>query len=78
VKVNKMFIAVLAGYILLGIYEFVPLYKEKRWREFYVNLALTLISFTAAFLISVNVKIPSPAMAIEMIINFLTGKQEGT
>ena len=51
-----MCIIVILSYVVLGIYEFVPLYKEKRWKEFYVNLGLSLISFTLAFLISFNVK----------------------
>ncbi|HEY8422219.1 MAG TPA: hypothetical protein VIL05_10835 [Thermoclostridium sp.] len=69
-----MFVIVFIGYALLGIYEFVPLYKEKMWKEFYVNLGLALISFTVAFLISINVKIPSPARQFEAIIYSLTGK----
>jgi len=69
-----MFVIVFVGYALLGIYEFVPLYKEKMWKEFYVNLGLTLISFTVAFLISINVKIQSPARLFEAIIYTLSGK----
>ncbi|AGC67635.1 hypothetical protein Cst_c06170 [Thermoclostridium stercorarium subsp. stercorarium DSM 8532] len=69
-----MFIFVIIGYALLGIYEFVPLYKQKKWKEFYVNLVLTLISFIMAFLISINVKIPSPAKLIGKVITLLTGK----
>lgn len=69
-----MFVIVILGYTLLGIYEFVPLYKENRRKEFYVNLGLTLISFAISFLISINVKVPSPAKPIEEIINSLLGK----
>lgn len=69
-----MFVLVIAGYVLLGIYEFVPLYKEKRWKEFYVNLALYLVSFVMAFMISVNVKVPSPAKPIEEVIYSIFGR----
>lgn len=72
-----MFVVVILIYALLGIYEFVPLYREKRWREFYVNLGLGVISFILAFLISIDVKIPSPLKPIEPIIYYLTGKQAG-
>jgi len=69
-----MFVLVIAGYVLLGIYEFVPLNKEKRWKEFYVNLALYLVSFVMAFMISVNVKVPSPAKPIEEVIYSIFGR----
>jgi len=69
-----MFVIVIAGYILLGIYEFVPLYKEKRWKEFYVNMVLTFISFSLALLISIDVKIPSPVKPIEAIIKTIFGR----
>lgn len=72
-----MFIIVLIGYGILGIYEFVPLYMEKRWKEFYVNLALSVISFTLALLISLKVKIPSPLKPVESIIYFLFGELKG-
>lgn len=63
-----MFIVILIGYVLLGIYEFIPLYKEKRWKEFYVNLGLGVVSFTMAVLISLKVDIPSPVVPIERLI----------
>lgn len=72
-----MVVVTLIVYALLAIYEFVPLYKEKRWREFYVNLVLSVISLVLAFLISINVKVPSPLKPIEPIIYSLIGKQEG-
>ena len=59
-----MVIITVLGYILLGIYEFVPLYKEGKWAEFKVNLGLGIVSFTVAVLLSLDVKIPSPGKPI--------------
>lgn len=69
-----MLAIVLLGYALLGVYEFVPLFKEKRRKEFYVNLGLGIISFAMAILISLKVDIPSPAKPVEIIIESIFGK----
>lgn len=64
-----MFFVVLIGYVLLGIYEFVPLYKENKRKEFFVNLFLGVISFVLAVLLSFRVDIPSPTKPIEKLIS---------
>lgn len=64
-----MVFVVLIGYVLLGIYEFVPLYKENKRREFIVNLFLGVISFVLAVLLSFRVDIPSPTKPIEKLIS---------
>ncbi len=66
-----MFFVFFIGYALLGIYEFVPLYKENKKKEFYVNLALGLISLVMAVLLSFKVNIPSPAELIEKVIYYI-------
>lgn len=69
-----MLILVVIGYMLLAIYEFVPLYKQKQWRDFWVNAGLGIFSLTIAILLSLDVKIPSPADPIKEIITFVFGK----
>jgi hypothetical protein len=66
-----MLVFVILGYALLSIYEFFPLYKENKQKEFYVNLVLGIISFTMAILISLRINIPSPAEAIKIVINYI-------
>lgn len=63
-----MFILVILVYTLLAVYEFIPLYKQKLWRDFWVNAVLGVFSFTMAFLLSLNIKIPSPAKPIQEMI----------
>lgn len=64
----------IVGYALLGIYEFIPLYKERKWKEFKMNLVLGITSFIVAMLISLDVKIPSPVKPIEKLLSGLMGK----
>lgn len=69
-----MFILVIIGYSLLAIYEFIPLYKQKLWRDFWVNTAIGIFSFTIALLLSLDVRIPSPAQPIAELIISIFGK----
>lgn len=69
-----MFLLVIAVYTLLVIYEFIPLYKQKLWRDLTVNAVLSLLSFTAAMLLSFKVAIPSPAVPIKELITSIFGK----
>jgi len=65
---------VIIVYCFLAVYEFVPLYKQKLWNDFWVNVILGLISFTVAVLLSLDVKISSPVYAIPEIIESIFGK----
>ncbi|KNY25826.1 hypothetical protein [Pseudobacteroides cellulosolvens] len=69
-----MIILVIILYITLAIYEFVPLYKQKQWKDFWVNAALWTFSFTIGSLIALNVDIPSPAPPIREAITSLFGR----
>ncbi len=55
-------------YVLLAIYEFVPLFKEKKWKDFAANAVLWTLSLTVALLICFNVTLPSPQEPIKKII----------
>jgi len=69
-----MIVLVLLGYSILGIYEFVPLYKQKLWRDFWVNAGLALLSITIAILQCFDLKIPSPSKPTMDLINMLFGE----
>lgn len=69
-----MFVIPFLVYSILAIYEFIPLYKQKLWRDFWVNASLGLCSFTIALLMSFGIKIPSPVMPIQKLIVSLLGK----
>ncbi len=64
-----MFILVFLIYVLLAAYEFIPLYKEKKWVEFVLGAALWLASLLIAMLLCFNVEIPSPAEPIKKLMN---------
>lgn len=69
-----MTILVIAVYFLLVFFEFKPLYKQKLWHDFWVNVVLGTFSFTIAILLSVDVKIPSPERPIRELVTSIFGK----
>ncbi|NLM13010.1 hypothetical protein [Defluviitalea saccharophila] len=69
-----MFILVIITYIPLLILELMTLYKKKYWQDFWVNLFLGSVSFIIALLISLHVKVPSPAEPIKNIILSMFGE----
>jgi len=64
----------IGGYACLAIYEYIPLYKQKLWFDFWTNIALGSFSFTFAILLCLDVKIPSPEKPIREFITSIFGK----
>jgi hypothetical protein len=58
-------ILTIIGYILLYILELTDLKFEKNTKKIIVFSFFYLIAFTLSLLISLNIKIPSPAIAIK-------------
>jgi hypothetical protein len=69
-----MFVLAIIGYAFLAIYEFIPLYKQKLWNDFWVNTVLGIFSFTIIMLLCLDVKIPSPVKPIQDLITSIFGK----
>lgn len=69
-----MLVFTLFTYSLLAIYELVPLYKQKHWRDFWVTFIIGVCSLTYALLISFEVNVPSPAKPIQEFIISIRGK----
>lgn len=69
-----MFILVIIGYAFLIIFEFVPLFKQKIWRDFWINSIIGIISFSMAILLALNVRIPSPSKPIAGLITSIFGR----
>ena len=69
-----MFILVIVGYIFLAIYEFIPLYKQKLWQDFWADAVLWAFSFTIGILLCLGVEIPSPVKPIRDFIISIFGK----
>ncbi len=66
-----MILLTIAAFMIIAILELVPLYKErgKEKRTYLVYLTLFLFSFGLAVLLSLGIRIPSPAKAIEVFID---------
>lgn len=69
-----MLVLVITAYTFLAIFEFIPLYKQKFWRDFWVNAVLFSFSFTVMMLLCFNIKIPSPEKPIRELIISIFGK----
>jgi hypothetical protein len=69
-----MLVLAIVGYSFLVIYEFIPLYKQKLWRDFGTNVVLGVFSFTIAILLCLDVELPSPAAPIREIIISIFGE----
>jgi len=61
-------------YSLLVLFEYIPLYKQKIIRDFKVNVIFGIISVTIAVLLSLGIKIPSPAKPLKDLVELLLGK----
>lgn len=60
-------------YGICTAYEAIPLYKEKQWRDFWVNIFTEICSFSVAVLITFRIPIPSPSEPIKNIVLSLFG-----
>jgi hypothetical protein len=67
-------ILVIAGYSIWAVYELVPLYKQKFWRDFWLDIVMGLLSLSLFLLLCFNVKLPSPEKPIREIIISIFGK----
>lgn len=68
-----MVLLVILAYIVVGFLEIVPLVKKKQKKELVLYSFLFLTAFTISLLLSLGVKIPSPAKPIENAVRAITG-----
>lgn len=61
-------------YTIVFLYDFLPLYHEKKKKEIGVYAVLALLSLSVAVLLSFGVRIPSPEKPIREFITSLFGK----
>ena len=67
-------VLVILGYIIIGFIEIVPLYKKKQKKELILYSITFTIAFVMSVLLSLGIKIPSPAKPIEKIVLTILGK----
>ena len=68
-------VLVILAYIIIGAIEIVPLVKKKEKKELVLYSATFLFAFVISVLLSLGVKIPSPAKPIEKIVMTILGKK---
>ena len=68
-------IFVILIYIIIGCIEIIPMIKQKKKRELILYSPLFISAFVMSVLLSIGVKIPSPAEPIEKIVMTILGKQ---
>ena len=69
-----MFVLVILVYALIGFIEIVPLVKKKQRKELVLYSVTFGLAFIISLLLSLGVKIPSPAKPIERLVLFILGK----
>jgi uncharacterized membrane protein HdeD (DUF308 family) len=65
---------VIAGYSIWAVYELIPLFKQKIWRDFWLDIVMGLLSLSLFLLLCFNVKLPSPEKPIREIVISIFGK----
>lgn len=55
-------------YIILVVFELVPIYKDKDKKLFWVYSVILALTYTIHMLIIIGVQIPSPAAPIKKLI----------
>lgn len=60
-------------YIIIGFIEIPNLYRSKQKKELVIYSVTFSFAFLLSFLLSIGVKVPSPAKSIEKIVMFILG-----
>jgi len=63
-----MVIIIIITYLIIGIIEIIPLIKKKMKKELIIYSVTFITAFVLSILLSLGVKIPSPAKPIENVI----------
>ena len=69
-----MFVLVILVYVLIAIIEGVPLIKSNNKKEIFVYSFFLITAFVMSLLLSLGVKIPSPAIYIQKVVETVIGK----
>lgn len=67
-------IIIVCVYIVFLLIDFLPLIKEKKWKELVIFSVVFFSSLLISILLIQGVKIPSPAKPIEEIVTAIFGK----
>jgi hypothetical protein len=65
---TAMFLFVVIFFILIDL---VPIYKEKRWKIFWIYIVFLTISCTMQILSIFNINVPSPAGPLKKMVKYI-------
>lgn len=69
-----MVILIIALYFLIGFFEIFPLLKGGQYQKLWLYGALFLAAFVISILLSLDIKIPTPAKPIQKIVEMVMKK----
>lgn len=58
------------------IFDLIPIFRQKKWKVFWVYTILISFSYIIHFLFTVGVKIPSPAVPLKRFVSYIFGLQD--
>ncbi|MCT4594536.1 MAG: hypothetical protein N4A57_09740 [Anaeromicrobium sp.] len=70
-----MLFFIILVYVIIGAIEITPLVKKKKKKDLTVYLVLYTLALVLSVLISIGVKVPSPAIPIQKMVEAVIGKQ---
>lgn len=63
---------IIFAYIVVCYFEVIKLFKNNQRKEITLYLSMMIISLVISILLSIGVKIPSPAVFIQKIVTMIT------
>lgn len=69
-----MIVLIILAYLIIGLIEIIPLYKKKKKKELILYSITFGFAFILSLLLSLGVKIPSPAKPIEKVVKLIIGQ----
>ncbi len=63
---------IIFAYIVVSYFEAIQLFKNSQKKEITLYLGMMIISLVVSILLSIGVKIPSPAVFIQKIVTMIT------
>lgn len=62
-------------FLLFIIFDLIPIFHKKKWKVFWVYTILISFSYVIHILLTIGVKIPSPADPIKKLVSSIFGFQ---
>jgi hypothetical protein len=70
-----MLILVIFAYLIILVFECIPLFKKKDIGKIILYLTLGILSMAISMLLTLGVNLPSPANFLKNVVEMIFGKQ---